>query len=175
MQTTGNKLSLSCTFFLPILICLSCSVTAGEVLFLVAGVFVTMSFCKHFYNVCYQHHGSRLQLSSRNRQNRRIVALESCRYIRQVAAPCSVARGELCCARAGFKCAVFFSVRLQISRRRWHRSAWNFAWCTCRSRTDLLLWGTESPKCDFWGLNFGHLTSNISKTVSRSVTMSITA
>jgi len=45
---------------------------------------------------------------------------------------------------------------------------------TYRTRTDLLpSWGRYprgTPKSEILGLNFGHITANISKTVSRSVT-----
>jgi len=44
---------------------------------------------------------------------------------------------------------------------------------TYRSRTDLLPFGggiPGAPKSEILGLRFGHLTANVSKTVSRSVT-----
>jgi len=49
-------------------------------------------------------------------------------------------------------------VQLQISLRRWHLSAWNFAW-----------WYMSVPDRSYFcllGLNSGHLTANTSKTVS---------
>jgi len=68
----------------------------------------------------------------------------------------------------------FFSVRLQISRRRSQRSALNFArWYTSiQGRSFFSFVGGDQgiPKRESLGLNFGHLTPNISKTVSRSVT-----
>ena len=70
--------------------------------------------------------------------------------------------------------AVFFSVQLQISRRRRHREILHHG--TYRFRTDLLpSWGRYPgiPKCEILVLNYGHLTANISKTVSRSVTFQL--
>jgi len=62
--------------------------------------------------------------------------------------------------------AVFFSVPIQISRRRWHRLAWSFAWryISVPDRT-YLLWGRypRAPKFEILGLNFGYfsdLTAN---------------
>ena len=71
-----------------------------------------------------------------------------------------------------------FLMQLQISWRRWHRSAWNFAWwyISVPDRKSPL-WGRFSqgiPKIPYFGLIFGHLTLNISKTVSRNVTCQLT-
>jgi len=61
-----------------------------------------------------------------------------------------------------------------ISATRWHRSAWNFAWwyIPVSDRSSPLL-GAVPPGIPWirnFDINFGHLTANISKTVSRSVT-----
>jgi len=75
---------------------------------------------------------------------------------------------------AGHKVYCFFSIRLQISRRRWHhrREILNDGTCTYRSRTGFLpFWGRyprKFKKSKISDLNFGHLTANrgLSKTVN---------
>jgi len=70
----------------------------------------------------------------------------------------------------------FFSVQLQISRRWWHRSAWNFTWwyILVPYRSSPFFWRKYSqgnPKIWNFGPEFFcHLTTNISETVSCSVT-----
>jgi len=60
-------------------------------------------------------------------------------------------------------------LRSLISRRRWHRSAWNFCMMVhIGPGHNLPSWGRypqEIPKFQIVGLNFGHLTTNVSKTV----------
>jgi len=73
--------------------------------------------------------------------------------------------------------AVFFCVWLQMSRRQWHWSAWNFARrYICVLDVSSPIWG-ELPqgihKSKILGLDFGHLTANISKTVSRSIALHV--
>jgi len=55
----------------------------------------------------------------------------------------------------GTKFSVFFLCRLQISRRRWHRSAWNFAWCIEISAGQVFSACGAMPPRDSQVRNFG--------------------